>query len=114
MELTNAVWIDRFDHLAAAERVSACRLDRSDVYLLRRSRELQENARRSPSPLKGMLTQPSEFPDNTSAGHRTRIVSNTVDPARPVSVADVILSLDQLTSTRAEAHLSSFGNGTIH
>ena len=51
--------------------------------------------------------------DNTSAGHRTKTVSNTVDPARPVSVADVILSLDQLTSTRAEAHLSSFGNGTI-
>jgi hypothetical protein len=113
VEVTNAVWIDDNDYLA---EVAGRRLPFGAVPRLS-SMTISEDYKRLLDDLqllsKALLSQPSEFPDNLVPGQRAPKPAKPVSPEKPVTVADVIVSLDQLASSHTGNPLSSLHLGSV-
>ena len=113
VEVTNALWIDDLDHLA---EVAGQRLRFGAVGRLS-SMTISEDYKRLLDDLqllsKALLSQPAEFPDNLVVGQKPPKPPKAVGSERPVTAADVIVSLDQLASPHTGNPLSSLHLGSV-
>jgi hypothetical protein len=113
VEVTNTLWVDDVDRLA---EVAGQRLPFGAVGRLS-SMAVSEDYKRLLDDLqllsKALLSEPSEFPDNLVIGHKAPKVPKNVGPERPVTAADVIVSLDQLASPHTGNPQSSPHLGSV-
>jgi hypothetical protein len=113
VEETNETWVDDVDRL---DESTGPRLPFGAVKRLS-SNGISEDYKRLLDDLqvlsKALLTRPADFPDPPTISYGKKKSPHAVEPERPVTTADVILSMDQLKSHHNGNSLSAISFGAI-